>query len=94
MQYRANFLKVGAIASRFVPLKMTESFLGREDVDLKDKLRAELAQILNWGLQGLRRLNKRGKFIQSAPFFAFAFDLSALDLKTSDAIEIEGFLPS
>jgi putative DNA primase/helicase len=53
----------GAVATRFVPIRMTESFLGREDVDLKKKLRAELPQILNWAIRGARRLHERGAFV-------------------------------
>ena len=51
-----------ALANRFVPLLMTESFLGREDPDLTDKLLAELPGILNWSIEGWRRLRARGRF--------------------------------
>jgi P4 family phage/plasmid primase-like protien len=53
----------GALANRFVPLKMTESFLGREDHDLDDRLRPELPGILNWAIEGWRRLQDRGRFV-------------------------------
>ena len=53
----------GVIATRFVPLKMTESFIGKEDLTLKTKLEPELAQIFNWALEGLRRLTARGHFV-------------------------------
>jgi putative DNA primase/helicase len=56
----------GTIASRFILLKLTESFYGKEDVDLKDKLRPELAGVLNWALEGLDRLRRRGHFEQPA----------------------------
>ena len=52
----------GTIASRFVALKLERSFFGSEDVDLKAKLTLELAGILNWALDGLDRLRKRGYF--------------------------------
>jgi putative DNA primase/helicase len=52
----------GALASRFVILTITQSFLGKEDLDLKDKLGAELPGILNWAIDGLLRLRKRGRF--------------------------------
>lgn len=51
-----------ALASRFVLLTLRESFYGREDVRLEDKLRAELPGILNWSLRGLKRLRERGHF--------------------------------
>jgi putative DNA primase/helicase len=52
----------GVIANRFLTLRMTESFLGREDFELANKLRPELPSILNWSLAGLDRLNKNGRF--------------------------------
>jgi putative DNA primase/helicase len=52
----------GAIATRMLFLKMTESFLGREDHELDDKLTPELRGILSWALEGLDRLNSNGKF--------------------------------
>jgi putative DNA primase/helicase len=54
----------GALASRFIIVPLTESFLGREDPGLTDKLLRELPSILNWSLAGLDRLNVRGYFLQ------------------------------
>ncbi len=51
-----------AIASRLIPVRMTRSFLGKEDRDLIEKLRPELPMILAWAIKGLRRLDQRGKF--------------------------------
>src|SRR3954447_16808437 len=56
----------GALPSRFVILKTAASFLGREDHGLTDKLLAELPGILNWSVQGYRRLRERGRFIEPA----------------------------
>ncbi|MBI3146553.1 MAG: hypothetical protein HYZ18_15130, partial [Pseudogulbenkiania sp.] len=56
----------GALASRFILLRLTESWLGREDVELSDRLMRELPGIFNWALQGLTRLRKRGHFQQPA----------------------------
>lgn len=53
----------GAIASRLVILKMTESFLGREDTSLEGDLMKELPGVLNWALEGARRLAERGRFV-------------------------------
>jgi putative DNA primase/helicase len=53
----------GALASRFVMLMLKKSFLGREDVELTDKLLTELPGILNWALAGLDRLRQRGRFV-------------------------------
>ena len=54
----------GAIATRLLILKMTESFLGREDHELDAKLREELGGILNWSLEGLDRLTRKGRFTE------------------------------
>jgi putative DNA primase/helicase len=51
-----------AIAGRFVPLLLTESWYGREDHDLEATLREELPGILNWALDGLARLTEVGRF--------------------------------
>jgi putative DNA primase/helicase len=57
----------GALASRFIMLHMTQSFLGREDHGLFNRIIAtELPGILNWSIEGLRRLTERGHFIQPA----------------------------
>jgi putative DNA primase/helicase len=52
----------GALASRFVVLVLTKSFLGREDPGLTDRLLLESPGIFNWALAGLDRLKDRGHF--------------------------------
>jgi putative DNA primase/helicase len=52
----------GTIATRYILLKLTETFLGREDLKLKAALAPEMGGILNWALDGLDRLHKRGYF--------------------------------
>lgn len=56
----------GAIASRFVIVSITESWLGREDHDLEGRITAELPSILNWALDGLDRLGAQGRFTAPA----------------------------
>jgi putative DNA primase/helicase len=56
--------EAGALAARMVMLKMDQSFLGKEDWDLTDKLLAERAGILNWAMEGWRRLQARDRFVQ------------------------------
>jgi len=53
----------GALAGRFVILRLTESFYGKEDHQLTDRLRAELPGILNWAIEGWHRLRERGHFV-------------------------------
>ncbi|MCH7666118.1 MAG: NTP-binding protein [Acidobacteria bacterium] len=54
----------GALTSRFIVLRLTESHLDKEDLELEPRLVPELPGILNWGLDGLDRLLKRGHFVQ------------------------------
>jgi putative DNA primase/helicase len=54
----------GALASRFIVLTLRRSFLGTEDHGLTDRLLAELPAILNWAIEGWRRLQQRGHFRQ------------------------------
>lgn len=56
----------GALSNRMIVLKLSESFLGKEDRQLTDKLLAELPGILLWSIAGWKRLNDRGYFIQPA----------------------------
>jgi putative DNA primase/helicase len=51
-----------ALPSRFVILTLKHSFLGKEQLNLKDELRLELPGIFNWALDGLERLHKFGYF--------------------------------
>jgi putative DNA primase/helicase len=54
----------GALASRFVVLVLTKSFFGQEDPKLTDRLLTELPGVLNWAIEGWRRLTARGYFVQ------------------------------
>jgi len=56
----------GALAGRFLIVRLTESFYGREDLKLTEKLVTELPGILNWALEGWQQLRARGRFVQPA----------------------------
>jgi putative DNA primase/helicase len=57
----------GALHARLMLLNFTKSFLGSEDKTLSDKLEKEYPAILNWALEGLRKLwEAEGKFIVPA----------------------------
>lgn len=56
----------GAIASRFVILKLRRSFLGAEDTRLEGRLLGELPAILKWALDGLRDLDAAGRIVPPA----------------------------
>lgn len=53
----------GALASRFVILTLSRSFLGEEDTALESKLLVELPGILRWALDGRLDLHERGRFV-------------------------------
>jgi putative DNA primase/helicase len=56
--------KSGALGGRMVFVRFDQSFYGREDTSLTDKLLHELPGIFNWALDGLDRLNGRGRFTE------------------------------
>ncbi|SDI55429.1 MULTISPECIES: DNA primase family protein [Bradyrhizobium] len=53
-----------AMATRLLIIPFDETFEGREDRALTDKLIAELPGILNWALVGLDRLRLMGDFVE------------------------------
>jgi P4 family phage/plasmid primase-like protien len=53
-----------ALTGRFLVLQLKNSYYGHEDRRLTDKLVLELPGILNWALQGWKRLQQRGHFLQ------------------------------
>lgn len=53
-----------ALTGRFLILQMTKSFYGQEDRGLTDKLLDDLPGILNWAIEGWKRLRARGHFVQ------------------------------
>ena len=53
----------GALASRFIVLALKNSFYGREDPRLFDRLEPELPGILAWALDEWDRLDSRGYFV-------------------------------
>ena len=54
-----------ALTGRMVVLKMTNTFYGKEDADLANKLEIELNGIFNWAVEGMtRRIARGGYFLQ------------------------------
>ena len=51
-----------AMRNRMLTLKFTKTFLGKANIHLKDQLRKELSGILNWAIDGNKRLYKNGHF--------------------------------
>jgi P4 family phage/plasmid primase-like protien len=54
----------GALLARYIVLPMGQSFIGREDLALDDKLAAEMPGILNWAIAGRKSLREKGRFAQ------------------------------
>ena len=52
----------GALASRFLILRLTKSFYGHEDKGLTERLMQELPGILIWAIEGWARLRDQGAF--------------------------------
>jgi len=55
----------GALAGRCLTFRMQQSFFGREDENLTEKLLAERPGILNLAMDALDALRSRGKLLQS-----------------------------
>ncbi|MEX1231930.1 MAG: phage/plasmid primase, P4 family [Planctomycetaceae bacterium] len=53
----------GALAGRFVMLRLNHTFYGKEDIGLTECLLEELPSILNWAIEGWMRLHARGHFV-------------------------------
>ena len=68
----------GAVASRMIVLPLSQSFLGREDTTLEQKLLPELPGILLWAIEGWRRLRERGCFVQAESGLSMLSDLGDL----------------
>ena len=56
----------GALTGRLLLLCFQKTYLGKEDLDLDEKLKAEAPGIVNWAMAGLKRLNDNGRFTQPA----------------------------
>jgi putative DNA primase/helicase len=57
----------GALRQRMIILRTERSFYGKEDIHLTNRLIEELPGILNWAIEGLARLWRRGHFPDKAP---------------------------
>jgi putative DNA primase/helicase len=55
-----------ALPSRMLVLQLTRSWYGAEDTELSKKLLQERGGIFLWALEGLKRLQARGRFMQPA----------------------------
>ena len=65
------------LVTRFIKIAFGVSFRGREDINLQNKLKADLPGIANRCLEGYRRLCRRGRFIQPESGLKLERELSA-----------------
>lgn len=56
----------GALAARMLVFPFTKSFVGKEDIGLKARLKAEIEGIIQWSIVGLKRLRINGRFTEAA----------------------------
>ena len=77
----------GALAGRFMVLKFTESFYGREDKALTKKLTGELPGILNWAIEGWKRLRERDRFLQPESVESVMEDMEHLSSPVSAFVQ-------
>jgi putative DNA primase/helicase len=54
-----------ALPTRMLTLHFTESFVGREDADLMNRLENELEGILSWSVGGFMDLSESGRFVEN-----------------------------
>lgn len=76
-----------AFISRCIFLHMPNSFYGREDFTLKDKLIEEMPGILNWAIVGRHKLNKAGRLYQPASGKGLLQEMTTLTSPLIDFIE-------
>lgn len=82
----------GALAKRYLVLTLKQSWLGKEDISLGNRLQTELSGILLWALQGLARLQNRGYFIQPASSSRAIEELEVMTSPIKAFIEEKCFL--
>lgn len=77
----------GAFATRVLALQLEQSFLGREDRGLEAALRRELPGILLWAIEGWKRLDERGHFLQPTTAQEVLEELSHLSTPVQSFVE-------
>lgn len=91
-----------ALPTRLLTLHFTESFVGREDTDLLERLMEEIEEILAWAVEGYADLLEMGRFVTNtatvdavdeakeigSPMVAFMRDCLAITHKPETHVEI------
>ncbi len=76
-----------ALESRMLILPFRQSFVGREDRQLDEKLERESPGIFRWALEGLAQLRAHGKFTQPAASAEILAEFSTLTSPTRAFVE-------
>ena len=76
----------GALAGRFLILRTMQSFFGKEDLGLTDRLMSELPGILNWAIDGWKRLHERGRFVMPSSVVDMVEDMESLASPVSEFV--------
>lgn len=72
-----------ALVGRMLPLQLQSSFYGKEDKGLLDRLLTELPGILQWSIEGWKRLHQRGRFLLPASSTRLVEELEELSSPVS-----------
>ncbi len=68
----------GAIVSRMLILRLTKSFFGKEETRLIERLLTELPGVFLWALEGRRKLQEQGYFIEPDSASTLRHDLEGI----------------
>lgn len=79
----------GALTSRMIIVKMTNSFFGKEDPHLFDRLKRELPGIFLWAIEGLNRLRARGRFVNPESALGMVQDLADMASPMSEFVRTQ-----
>lgn len=72
----------GALSSRFLILQLEQSFYGKEDRGLGDRIERELPGILRWALDGWDALQREGRFTSPSSSLEVLEELEGLSSPT------------
>ncbi len=76
----------GALAGRFIILKLVKTFFAKEDNGLTHRLLDERPGILDWSIAGWKRLQSRGHFVQPASASEVMRDMEDLNSPVGEFI--------
>jgi putative DNA primase/helicase len=84
---------------RWTVVPFLESYLGREDFDLEDKLKKELPGIFNWAIEGLQRLRENDRlslvpeFVDATEEYRHKTSVESLFVEEACIIDLQAETP-